>query len=375
MARGYTPGLQVVAGKTIRRIRELPLEGKHEVTVGKQVKANDTVLSASLPGEVEIIRVADRLGLEPLDIEGKVLVKSGDKVKQGELVCEVVSFFGMFTSELQSPLEGTVEFFTKANGHLGIRRPPVPLSINAYISGKIVDIEEGRKVTIETTCTFIQGIFGVGGESQGVVNVLDVERDQEVKIGDLEKHGNLEGKILVGGSSYSLEALKLAGKMNAKGIVTGSIDAETLREYVGFEIGVSITGDEEVPATLIITEGFGDLPISERVVQLAKKSEGLPASLNGATQVRAGAMRPELIIPGDHSSAHYDFSPAATGELKESSRIRIIRVPWFGQIATVEELPSAPEEIESGAVVRVLRARLDQSGELVTVPRANVELI
>jgi len=85
-------------------------------------------------------------------------------------------------------------------------------------------------------------------------------------------------------------------------------------------------------------------------------------------------MRPELIVPGDHSSEHYDFSPAATGELKVSSRIRIIRVPWFGQMATVEELPSKPEEIESGAVVRVLRARLDQNGELVTVPRANVEL-
>ncbi len=375
MARGYTPGLQVSSGVVIRRVRELPLEGKHEVTIGKQVEATDTVLSASLPGEVEIIRVADRLGLEPLDIEGKVSVKSGDSLKQGDLICEVISFFGLFSSELHSPLEGTVEFFTQANGHLGIRRPPVPLSVDAYISGIIVDVEEGRRVTIETTCTFIQGIFGVGGENQGVVKVLEISPEAEVQVENLKRLDNLDGKILVGGSSFTLEALNYAGENGASGIVTGSIDAETLREYVGFEIGVSITGDEDVPATLIVTEGFGNLPISDRVVQLAKKCEGLPASLTGATQVRAGAMRPELIIPGNHSSGHYDFSPVTSGELKVSSRVRIIRVPWFGQLATVEELPSQPEEIESGAVVRVLRARLDQDSSLITVPRANVELI
>jgi hypothetical protein len=37
-----------------------------------------------------------------------------------------------------------------------------------------------------------------------------------------------------------------------------------LREYVGFDIGVAITGDEDLPLTLIITEGFGGMSLSDR---------------------------------------------------------------------------------------------------------------
>ena len=54
--------------------------------------------------------------------------------------------------------------------------------------------------------------------------------------------------------------------------------------------------------------------------------------------------------------------------------MRLIRVPYFGAIGTVVELPHEPVQIESGASVRVLRAEL-ADGRKVVVPRANVELI
>ncbi len=374
MGSQYTPGLQVTAHTVIQRVRELPLLGQHEVQLGDKVEASDTVLSASLPGEVEIIRIADRLGLEPLDVEGKVLISPGDVVEKEQLICKVESFFGLFNSELKSPLSGEVEFLTEANAHIGIRRPSIPLTVDAYISGTVVNIEENRRVTIETAGTFIQGIFGVGGERRGQIRVLSTPLDQEVSEADVNKIDSLENSILIGGSFFSKEALALASKKGVSGIITGSIDAETLKEYVGFEIGVSITGDEDVPATLIVTEGFGTLPISNRVIDLAHQCEGMFASLNGATQVRAGAMRPELIVPKDEKSKTPSKSEPS-GELLVGSRIRIIRVPYFGLLGSVEELPNKPEAIESGARVRVLRARLDSSNELVTVPRANVELI
>ena len=57
------------------------------------------------------------------------------------------------------------------------------------------------------------------------------------------------------------------------------------------------------------------------------------------------------------------------------SEVRLIREPWFGRLATVTELPEQLEQIETEAQVRVLRARLADGGEVVTVPRANVEVI
>ena len=54
--------------------------------------------------------------------------------------------------------------------------------------------------------------------------------------------------------------------------------------------------------------------------------------------------------------------------------LRVIRMPYFGQIGRVSGLPTELQEVESGARVRVLEVEFD-GGERVVVPRANVELI
>ncbi|MCB0345249.1 MAG: hypothetical protein KDD66_09020 [Bdellovibrionales bacterium] len=377
MARAYTPGLDVKASTTVQRRRELPLPGTSLVAVGDHVEADTPVLSAELPGDMDILRVADRMGFDPADVLEGMKVKVGDNVSSGQLVCELKTFFGLFTSRLETHRGGTVEFFTEANAHLGIRQPSIPLEVHAYISGTVTEVEEGKSVLIETDAALIQGIFGVGGERIGTVHSLDVARDHLVRDKDIEKiaaseSGGLRNAVLVGGSHFDIGALNAAADAGAAAVVTGSIDAQTLRSFVGHDIGVSITGDENVPLTLIITEGFGSLPIAVRVEELSKQLHGKLASVNGATQVRAGAMRPELIVP--HNNSAVRAATKTPQGLEPGARIRVIRVPFFGQLGTVTNLPSAPERIETGAKVRVLQVALD-SGENAVVPRANVELI
>ena len=125
--------------------------------------------------------------------------------------------------------------------------------------------------------------------------------------------------------------------------------------------------------SLVITEGFGDLSLAKKTNTLLHEFHGKLASLNGTTQVRAGAIRPELVICRDNEVS-LDISDNPSLILEQGSRVRIVRVPYFGQIGTVEELPVEAQKMESGTHTRVLKARLD-SGELVTVPRANVEIV
>lgn len=374
MGQAYTPGLEVTAHTTLERLRELPLPGTVLVKVGDQVEPQTPVLRAELPGEIEIVRVADRMGLDPESVLEGMKVKTGDTVKEGDLICEVKSFFGLFTSRLNSPSSGVVEYFTEGNAHLGLRGPSQPLEVNGYISGVVTAVDEGKSATIRTDGAIIQGIFGVGGERYGVIRCLNVAADAEVGADAIAAAGDLNGAILVGGACFTQEALAACGRAGVAGVMTGSVSSATLREYVGYEIGVSITGDEEVPFTLIISEGFGRLAISDRVLQLARALEGRSCSVNGATQVRAGAMRPELLVPAAVDDTARKKAAPSDGSLAVGSRIRIIRLPYFGRFAEVTELPFHPEEIPSGAVVRVLRAKLDPGGEIVTVPRANVEL-
>ena len=381
----YTPGLTISLSEEITRERELPVSGDVCVELGQEVAPNDCVLRAELPGEVEVLRLARQMGLEPIDLAEQVQFEIGSEIKKGDLIASVKTFFGLFTSEFHSPVSGVVEFFNEENCHLGVRLPSTPLEVNAYISGIISQKEDGKSVGITSKGAFAQGIFGVGGERQGEILLLDVERQTQIKAETLSKLGeDLSGRILVGGSNFTLEALQFATDAGAVGVVTGSITAETLRDFLGYEIGVSITGDEDISLSLIISEGFGELALGERLYGLAKTCNGKAASINGKTQVRAGAMRPELFVP-DLAS----FSSLSTGGksdidqtvesledliLKVGSPIRIIRVPYFGSLGEVSELPEEREVIDSGAKVRVLRARLE-SGEEVTVPRANVELV
>jgi hypothetical protein len=123
----------------------------------------------------------------------------------------------------------------------------------------------------------------------------------------------------------------------------------------------------------VLTEGFGEIEMARKTFDLLSSLEGRNGSINGATQIRAGVIRPEIIVPHRNGASTAIEEPGG-GELKIGSRIRIIREPYFGRLGAVTELPPELVKIETGALVRTLRAKLDD-GEAVVVPRANVELV
>jgi hypothetical protein len=367
----YTPTLEVSERSEITKVRELPAQGEVLVAVGDKVSAEDVVLRVMLPGEIEVVRVGDLLGVE--DATGFLKISVGESVSEGQVLAETPGFLGYFKEQVRSPIAGTVEYFTAANNHLAIRGQASSLEVKAYISGTVKEIVPGRSVAIGAEVSIVQGVFGLGGEKYGEVLALDISNDAEVRRMDLEKIGlGLCGKILVGGRSFSREAFDLAAEYGVSAIVTGSIESADLRRVLGYELGVSITGDENLPFTLIITEGFGRLPIGERVINLAKRIHGQRASVNGATQVRAGAMRPELLVSPAIAGA--TSANSKRGDLCEGSEVRILCYPHYGALGIVEDLPQQPEVIPSGAIVRVLRITMG-NGQSVTVPRSNVELV
>jgi len=388
----YTPSLQITASTLISKRRALPLNGRVLVKVGDSVNADTAVLSTELPGELHVVRLADRLSVEPESITSRLKLKVGDIVTKGSIICELKSFFGLFHSTITSPIDGTVEFYNEQNAHIGIREKPTLLSIPAYISGTVSEVEKDKAVTIETHGALIQGIFGLGGERSGQITLLDVSSDEVVTPQHLH-HLELQNAILIGGKSFSVEALNFCAEAHVSGVLTASITSQALKEFAGNQVNISVTGEENIPFTFIISEGFGELSLSEKVKHIAKVFNGKFASICGATQVRAGAMRPEIIIPSeDFTWTEEDvqnkqlldktkrLKAASTtednrqSELTIGTTVRCIRVPFFGQFGSIIELPNAPATIPSGAIVRVCKVRLTDNRE-VMVPRANIEIV
>ncbi len=376
MAYAYTPGLKVTKRITLKKIRRLPLPGKILVNLGQTVDAESIVARTELPGPVRSVNVASMLGIQPEEIYQYMLKKEGDLVRKDEVLASTKGILGLFKSQCLSPTDGTVETISKITGQVMVRGKEIPVEINAYVDGEVIDIMPNEGVIVQTYGSFIQGIFGVGGEAIGTLKTLSE------KPGDILTPDNLNeqmsGKIVVVGALVTSELVKRAFQLGIRGIIAGGINDNDLKNLLGYDLGVAITGSENLGITIIITEGFGKMEIASRTYALLKECEGMKASINGATQIRAGVIRPEIIVPVNrdyNQIAQNQENDISTEQLMVGSEVRIIREPYFGELAEVADLPIELAKLETEALVRVLKVRLKRTGEITLLPRANVEII
>lgn len=369
----YTSGLKVKKIDTVRKFRRLPIPGEVLVKVGDKVSPTTTVARTKIPGDPQIIVVASQLGCLPEQVPGYMKKKSGETIKENEMLAQTDGFFGMFKTACYSSGEGIIEDVSGITGQCIIRGLPIPVEVKAYIPGRVIEVQENEGAIIEAKAAFIQGIIGIGGETHGELKLVVESRSDPLEDHLIEDDAN--GKILIGGSSVTLEALHRAKEVGATGVVSGSIDNRDLIDFMGSELGLAITGNEELGLTLIITEGFGEMAMSNRAFEIVKMFNGNLASINGITQIRAGVIRPEIIIPySDNIVQKIEPDDKVSSGMTEGTPVRIIREPYFGIIGQIHSLPIELKVIGTGSKVRVARIRIGDE-DVVTVPRSNLELI
>ncbi|MBU0983424.1 MAG: hypothetical protein KKA42_06110, partial [candidate division Zixibacteria bacterium] len=278
----------------------------------------------------------------------------------------------IFKTPCNATIDGKIESISTVTGQVLQRGEPTPVEVKAYIEGEVIEVIPNEGVVVACEAAFVQGIFGIGGEKNGPLKVV-VPTPDTVLTDDLITP-DLEGKIIVGGSLVTAAALNKAIEVKAKGIVVGGFDDKDLRDFLGFDIGVAITGSEDTYTTLVVTEGFGQITMAQKTFDLLKRHEGETACINGATQIRAGVIRPEVVIPAVSAGKVSDEPEGEVVGLQIGSPVRVIRHPYFGRIGAVTSLPSPLHTLESESRARILGVKFDNSEEAI-VPRANVEMI
>jgi len=342
------------------------------VSKGQHLEAEEVVARTDLPGNVTPLNAANVLGVLPGEVKDALIKKEGDPIEKDEVIAIAKTFFGLFKTKLKSPITGSMETVSDVTGQLILRDPPIPVEIDAYLEGRVTKIYPEEGVELQAQGSFIQGIFGVGGETYGHIQMCC---DDPNEILDESKiPSDVKKKILIGGSLVTLDAVKKAVELGASAIVVGGFDSIDLRQLLGYEQGVAITGSEQIGITLVLTEGFGKIEMAHRTFELLKKNNGKKASCTGATQIRAGVMRPEIIITKKDVTEHVEHEKEIAA-LETGATVRIIREPHFGEIGTVTALPPELTALETEAKVRVLEVQLENSGEKVILPRANIEMI
>src|SRR5688500_13714165 len=163
MGSAYTPGLTVSADHIVHKVRRLPLKGQVLVADGAQVDPDTIVARTELPGALQAIKAAEKMGVEAKDVPSLLKKQVGEKVAKGDLVAESKGFFGLGRTPVVSDYDGTIESLSEATGTLLVREAPTPVEISAYMRGKVIDIIPEEGAIIETRGAIVQGIFGVGG--------------------------------------------------------------------------------------------------------------------------------------------------------------------------------------------------------------------
>ncbi|HNK16583.1 MAG: hypothetical protein JSR64_16190 [Nitrospira sp.] len=372
MAHSYTPGLTVTERTTVRRRRILPLPGTVLVKVGDTVRADTAVARAELPGKVVPLNLANQLGIAPDEINDYLVKKEKDSVQKDDVLAENKPFIKWFKTEIRSPITGKVESVSTITGQVLLREPPRVLELRGYIDGAVAEVHPDQGVTVESTCSLVQGIFGIGGETSGEL-IMGVKAPDQPLLPE-QLHQSMKGKVVVGGAFLSAATMARAKELGIVGLVVGGIHDKDLRALLGYDLGVAITGTEQVGFTLILTEGFGTIPMAPKTFALLSAHAGQKASISGATQIRAGVIRPEIIIPHSGPAAATKIAQAEREGIQLGDPVRIIRDPLFGKIGAVSGLPSELRAIPTESEVRVLEVRFPD-GTTTVVPRANIEVI
>ena len=230
-------------------------------------------------------------------------------------------------------------------GQVLLREPPRVLELLAYVDGTIVETIPQQGVVVEAACSLVQGIFGIGGETWGEIVVAVASPDEALTpaSSDTGHEGQDRRRwlLLLGRDDGARRKNSALRAWSSAGFMI-----RILRALLGYDLGVAITGTEQVGFTLILTEGFGTIPMASKTFRAAL----CPCRTKGL-DLRRHADPGRRHSSGDHHSparVHRRDVPtrsrSETG-IRLGDPVRIIRDPLFGKIGEVSALPSdLPED-------------------------------
>ena len=208
--------------ESIRIVKErrIPTQGEVLVKLHQRVEPDTLIARGMVPSqEVEELRLNRSLNVDPEDVKNHLLKHTGDKVEKNEVIAIARSFFGRQTRMARSPIDGVIENFSATTGWIMIRGNPVAVEVKSFIPGEVTQIYPGEGATVEAT-----------GLLETVVEAGNMPlTSSEIK-------PEYSGKVIVGGSVVTLDALREAVKQGVKGIIVGGIDEKDLTYFLGYEI-------------------------------------------------------------------------------------------------------------------------------------------
>lgn len=354
MSHVYTQS-RVTTITNIRRRYRIPRGSAPKVLAGQSVKPSDTLAVMEVARRHQTIDVAGQLRINPARVPATLLKQEGAFVEEGEVLASRRRLFRR--RRVEAPFTGHI--IRVHNGQVLLEGERDRVSVESTIPGRVVDIEPEAFVTVETAGALVQIAWGCGGLAFGTLRVLDEAPNVDTQSNRFTI--DHRGSIVAFGSPLTLELIKGAYDIGVRGLVGSSMEAHLVPEAkeMNFPIG--------------ITQGFGTLAMSARILALLNSYNGREIVLDAGEDADWRERRPEIIIP--LTSQQAPGQPAEqTPDLKFAAgqRVRLLQAPYLGEIGTITSVDKEPRRVPSGHWLEGAQVEVD-SDETVFVPFANLE--
>lgn len=392
---------RVVRNASVKRLRVFPSVGESLVSPGSKVDA------ASILG-----RYASRQRLRFVKMEtsgdrivATVLVAEGQKVKRGEVLGYYSYMFGLGYTEYTSPCDGEIVDISQATGRVSIKEEPSELV--GHLPGTVERVDESVGVWVRSRGDVVTGAAGAGFARSGTLVVRAEGPDRPVSP---QKIGPQDADLVVlAGSTVSKELLEACLRYRVAGIVAGSAASSVMQWYESLVPDLDwdeflarywarelkkkdavVPRPTEIAPALVLTEGYGNMPMSGEAFGLLKSCEGKTVFVDGASLAGPALGRwdagPCVIVPfagAGHVESTNDRAggagdpgerPQALRELAPGVRVRggfLTRDPVEG---TVEGPAQEDATLPAGIPVTCVRV-VTLDGERLLVPVSNIQVL
>lgn len=401
----------------VRLDRRLPFAGEVTVRLGARVEPDDVVARTLIPGKPMEIDLTAALGVNAKAAAKLIRRRPGEQVQMGDTIAGKRN---LGARQVRAPAAAVFSSYDDKAGLATLTPMGEMYELDAHLKGIVMEVFANQGVSIETPAAIVRGIWGMGGERHGVLKLLVTGNDEELTPELIDAKSTYA--VLVGGSFVTAAALRNCVQNRVRGVIVGSMPAEELRAFLldvytpaAYMAGASAVDwpmgrlgwqfpppplfpnllpsaapentptamllnrqgrSSEAPFTLIVTEGFGRMPMSERAFELLAAADGQEVAISGTTRLRGGLARPEVIIPLPRSSVQgRDLTASQQAPaMRVGSLARVLSGSYLGRIGKVSALPPRPQLLPSGILARAAELTLSD-GTHTLLPLLDVEVL
>jgi len=226
-------------------------------------------------GKPHSVNVARLLGIKPKRITANLKVRLGEFVQRTQVIA-----IGDELKAIKSPETGTVTEIDRKTGIVTIQYNLDPVEMLSPIQGIVTEANPAISASLRYSGLIVPGVAGFGKLRWGTLTTGSFRRDS----------------IVLLNKKLTSDLVEQAVAAGVAGVVAPCMEGADLVEFLGEEPGVILTGSEDLPFSLVLLSGVGNVFSKNEVFRKLEGKAGCNCVMFTTTRLRAGVERPFILV-------------------------------------------------------------------------------